>query len=72
VERQLYVVRVCVCSLRYVACIAHAPNCFVSCGHSDRMIFFRSISLTGRFFFWGGGGGFFYVFFFFFFFLFFF
>ena len=52
-EKQFYVVRVCVCSLRYVACIAHAPSCFVICGHSGRTIFFRSNSLTGPFSGWG-------------------
>ena len=46
VEKQLilHILSVCVCSLRYAACGAHAPYYTVICGLYDSTIFFQILS----------------------------
>jgi len=61
-SNKYYIFRVCVCSLRYPACNAHAPHYIVICGLSGSTIFLHIISQTVRFFGgrgvgWGGVGG---------------
>jgi len=43
-KKNYYKFWMCVCSLRYQECSAHAPYYVVFCGVSGRSIFFRIIS----------------------------
>ena len=46
---EYYILWVCVCSLRYLACEAHAPYYIAICDLSGSTIFFLIISQTARF-----------------------
>jgi hypothetical protein len=54
-EYYSYILRVCVCGLRYPACNVHAPYYIGICNFSGSTVYFPHYLINGTiFFFWGG------------------